>query len=100
MHLSISGRRVANSVLGLRQALCVFKFVFFFQAEDGIRDLTVTGVQTCALPILEFLADYCPSSPLCLFLPSSNKANRPNGTVGQALKDTNHGTPLAYVECL
>src|SRR5256886_7140856 len=29
-------------------ALLVF---FFFQAEDGIRDLTVTGVQTCALPI-------------------------------------------------
>src|SRR5256886_8288691 len=27
---------------------CMF---FFFQAEDGIRDLTVTGVQTCALPI-------------------------------------------------
>src|SRR5688572_29914945 len=26
--------------------------IFFFQAEDGIRDLTVTGVQTCALPIL------------------------------------------------
>src|SRR2546430_9898660 len=26
---------------------------FFFQAEDGIRDLTVTGVQTCALPIWE-----------------------------------------------
>src|SRR2546430_16405417 len=26
-------------------------FYFFFQAEDGIRDLTVTGVQTCALPI-------------------------------------------------
>src|SRR2546430_11998559 len=29
--------------------------LFFFQAEDGIRDLTVTGVQTCALPI--FLAE-------------------------------------------
>src|SRR2546430_4706344 len=29
---------------------CIF-FFFFFQAEDGIRDLTVTGVQTCALPI-------------------------------------------------
>src|SRR5688572_23663870 len=29
----------------------IFLF-FFFQAEDGIRDLTVTGVQTCALPIL------------------------------------------------
>src|SRR5207245_4075672 len=26
---------------------------FFFQAEDGIRDATVTGVQTCALPIYE-----------------------------------------------
>src|SRR5246127_438675 len=32
--------------------LFVFFFFFFFQAEDGIRDLTVTGVQTCALPIL------------------------------------------------
>src|SRR5690606_40125468 len=26
-------------------------FIFFFQAEDGIRDFHVTGVQTCALPI-------------------------------------------------
>ena len=26
-------------------------FFFFFQAEDGIRDWSVTGVQTCALPI-------------------------------------------------
>src|SRR2546430_12727084 len=31
-------------------------YVFFFQAEDGIRDLTVTGVQTCALPISNRLA--------------------------------------------
>src|ERR1019366_1901082 len=30
--------------------LCVVVF-FFFQAEDGIRDWSVTGVQTCALPI-------------------------------------------------
>src|SRR5438046_8922755 len=31
---------------------CVlFFFFFFFQAEDGIRDWSVTGVQTCALPI-------------------------------------------------
>src|SRR2546427_2340952 len=37
-------------------------FFFFFQAEDGIRDLTVTGVQTCALPI---------SSPI-RFLPGSH----------------------------
>src|SRR2546430_13543943 len=32
--------------------LTVMLSFFFFQAEDGIRDLTVTGVQTCALPIL------------------------------------------------
>src|SRR3989442_3521418 len=31
--------------------LLVFSFFFFFQAEDGIRDADVTGVQTCALPI-------------------------------------------------
>src|SRR5256886_16801251 len=31
--------------------LAVLVYFFFFQAEDGIRDLTVTGVQTCALPI-------------------------------------------------
>src|SRR3989475_4892754 len=36
--------------------LGLFDF-FFFQAEDGIRDLTVTGVQTCALPI------FCCTSP-------------------------------------
>ena len=30
--------------------MCVV-FFFFFQAEDGIRDIGVTGVQTCALPI-------------------------------------------------
>src|SRR2546427_6303684 len=33
-------------------ALVTASSLFFFQAEDGIRDLTVTGVQTCALPIL------------------------------------------------
>src|SRR5690349_23382314 len=31
--------------------LLLFLIFFFFQAEDGIRDLYVTGVQTCALPI-------------------------------------------------
>src|SRR5438309_4830110 len=35
----------------LRVMLYYFVFFFFFQAEDGIRDGTVTGVQTCALPI-------------------------------------------------
>ena len=33
----------------------LFLYIFFFQAEDGIRDYDVTGVQTCALPILVFV---------------------------------------------
>ena len=38
---------------GLRDRLCNIWYLlcFFFQAEDGIRDYDVTGVQTCALPI-------------------------------------------------
>src|SRR5256885_5511954 len=35
----------------------IMLFFFFFQAEDGIRDYKVTGVQTCALPILEVELD-------------------------------------------
>ena len=34
--------------------LLLFFFFFFFQAEDGIRDVAVTGVQTCALPIYQY----------------------------------------------
>src|SRR5256885_2888305 len=36
------------------------KFFFFFQAEDGIRDYKVTGVQTCALPIFGTYAIFMP----------------------------------------
>src|SRR5204862_5832205 len=36
---------------GVCQWHCLFVCFFYFQAEDGIRDLYVTGVQTCALPI-------------------------------------------------
>src|SRR2546430_7795355 len=42
--------------------MCYMLVFFFFQAEDGIRDLTVTGVQTCALPISRFRM----SSPTCV----------------------------------
>src|SRR5256886_5095703 len=48
-HAPISTTQFARAWVG------VLSFCFFFQAEDGIRDLTVTGVQTCALPI--FLRD-------------------------------------------
>src|SRR2546430_12487537 len=41
-------------------ASCAIGILFFFQAEDGIRDLTVTGVQTCALPI-----SYCCGAGCC-----------------------------------
>src|SRR5204862_1152046 len=43
-------------------------FLFFFQAEDGIRDLYVTGVQTCALPIslARRLKEAYPKRPLII----------------------------------
>src|SRR5258708_25674992 len=48
-----------------------FSFFFFFQAEDGIRDDLVTGVQTCALPI---------SAPVArLFLSAPAAASRRGG---------------------
>src|SRR5699024_11967618 len=39
------------SSAGWSEILVRCAYVFFFQAEDGIRDRNVTGVQTCALPI-------------------------------------------------
>src|SRR2546429_5806382 len=36
---------------GERNIRLCLHYIFFFQAEDGIRDVAVTGVQTCALPI-------------------------------------------------
>ena len=44
---------------------------FFFQAEDGIRDIGVTGVQTCALPISMELSD----SPKKSFLRTGTSYN-------------------------
>src|SRR2546428_2174236 len=47
---------MGSSVLLVVKVSVVFFFFFFFQAEDGIRDLIVTGVQTCALPISGWVA--------------------------------------------
>src|SRR5690606_40134024 len=44
-------------------SVVVFFFFFFFQAEDGIRDFHVTGVQTCALPIFPLRAESSSSAP-------------------------------------
>src|SRR2546430_8442715 len=49
------GRGMCDEPLG-SAAVVRRRIFFFFQAEDGIRDLTVTGVQTCALPICSLAA--------------------------------------------
>src|SRR5256885_12981040 len=43
-----------------RLSLCDLYVFFFFQAEDGIRDYKVTGVQTCALPISGLVPAFMP----------------------------------------
>src|SRR5256714_2706474 len=43
-------RRTRTCETSMFDSVCI-AFFFFFQAEDGIRDKLVTGVQTCALPI-------------------------------------------------
>src|SRR5207245_10876371 len=43
--------RVCMIYVGFYGCSVLYLLFFFFQAEDGIRDATVTGVQTCALPI-------------------------------------------------
>src|SRR5256884_1351582 len=42
-----------SSLVVLRSSASDIVYFFFFQAEDGIRDVAVTGVQTCALPVLD-----------------------------------------------
>src|SRR5256885_7622470 len=48
-------------------------FFFFFQAEDGIRDYKVTGVQTCALPISPFILTFNASTVPIIQLALSSK---------------------------
>src|SRR5256886_7820746 len=62
---------------------------FFFQAEDGIRDLTVTGVQTCALPISNLLI----ASPLYL-------CRFPDDSGRQATTDYSGLNPTLAAACL
>src|SRR5207249_8533083 len=64
--------------------LLIFFFFFFFQAEDGIRDRNVTGVQTCALPIF--------SPPLIPRDTPGSRSARPSGGRG-------HRTSRAHVPC-
>src|SRR3712207_4239940 len=57
--LSVSAKNIIYYCLVLQVDNCRIIF-FFFQAEDGIRDIGVTGVQTCALPILAPVQRYGP----------------------------------------
>src|SRR2546425_6227126 len=55
--LSVETTNIPGGLALARKLVCVVSRVFFFfQAEDGIRDKLVTGVQTCALPISRFEA--------------------------------------------
>src|SRR5699024_11620247 len=55
----VAPRGVNASVVDVEKSVRVFNNLkyFFFQAEDGIRDRNVTGVQTCALPIFLLLTN-------------------------------------------
>src|SRR3712207_6910264 len=55
--VSIEYFYIMNSLTNCLQEVSGLVF-FFFQAEDGIRDIGVTGVQTCALPILVILVSH------------------------------------------
>src|SRR5690606_40896880 len=50
---------------------CVLRMYFFFQAEDGIRDFHVTGVQTCALPIWLRQCLWTPFTPVWVTISGS-----------------------------
>src|SRR5688572_32133111 len=65
-------------------------FFFFFQAEDGIRDLTVTGVQTCALPICLPLEDELPTT-----LPTETDPRPAHRAVASARRFLRWARPLA-----
>src|SRR5205085_3137791 len=80
--------------------LFFFFFFFFFQAEDGIRDLTVTGVQTCALPIwFKYSLGSASDLKRAVDILVSNK-RKFDKTTNQALFDTyigQQGTEAAVV---
>src|SRR5207249_9751938 len=64
-----------------------FFFFFFFQAEDGIRDRNVTGVQTCALPISRATATSAPPSSVdARSGPRRDRPDRPLAKAAQAAR--------------
>src|SRR5260370_16004825 len=68
-----------NRQEGIAMLVALFS-LFFFQAEDGIRDSSVTGVQTCALPIYPFSYSSSQGPPF-IFL--SNLSRKTDGALRQ-----------------
>src|SRR5690606_40988504 len=64
-------------------------FIFFFQAEDGIRDFHVTGVQTCALPIYKQRTQNFAGRGHFKLVPPGN------GMASQAVSDKDYRTPCS-----
>src|SRR5438445_4384676 len=83
VHISIVGLYVISMDLFL---LLDVLFFFFFQAEDGIRDIGVTGVQTCALPI-----STSPSTVLVVDADTDDRRDDEEGEDVRAGVDDEHG---------
>src|SRR5690606_28391003 len=73
--------------------------VFFFQAEDGIRDFHVTGVQTCALPILKFHRPET-NQPLAKFLFASKEMSIPLLFASPTFACGKTATPIVFGVCV
>src|SRR2546422_6754631 len=72
----------------------MLSYVFFFQAEDGIRDVAVTGVQTCALPISVQLAGRCGVDEVVrLACRRASRVEQPIGELDCAVLNSNGGKP-------
>src|SRR5256885_12990587 len=71
---------------------------FFFQAEDGIRDYKVTGVQTCALPIseAEALAEVAPVAAISQTAPQKHGADDRSGEIDGEEIDESQAAPGAF----
>src|SRR5258708_11541707 len=70
-------------------------FVFFFQAEDGIRDDLVTGVQTCALPIC--LINVLLKGPAAVLPADREKFNNVMPPFGAVYNDADIASVISYL---
>src|SRR5690606_40972107 len=67
---------------------------FFFQAEDGIRDFHVTGVQTCALPICDCFEDECVADVMERIVAALNTGNWDRSDIQTDYFDVGHYVDL------